>query len=272
MSVRTPVTPFIPVVLAALTLGAVLPAHAQQATANTPESSTKITLGLGAAYVPRYAGSDQYTGVALPVISVVTPWGGFIDTLQGIGYRRNLGDSFVASAAIGYDGGRKDSNEHFKQGSDFLKGMGEVKGAALLNLSLGYRFTPNLSVSVGASQPLSNRDRGRTYNAKIDATVMTMPKDKLAVSGSAHFGSADYNQTFFGVTTAQTASSGFHTYTPGSGLYAVKGAVTWTHAFNANWSLLAATEATRYMSKAGDSPIVKARTNYGTMAAVNYTF
>jgi len=246
-----------------------LPASAQQAAA---DSETKITLGLGAAYMPRYAGSDEYKAVALPVISVVTPWGGFIDAGEGIGYRHSFGDQFIASAALGYDPGRKDSNQSLKPGSDKLRGMGEVKGAALLNLSLGYRLTQSLTLSVGASQPLSNRDRGRTYYAKADATVMTMPRDKLAVAGSAHFGSNDYNQSYFGVTTNQSATSGYTKYTPGSGLYAVKAAITWTHRFDDNWSLLAATEATRYMKKAGDSPIVKARTNYGTMAAVNYTF
>jgi outer membrane scaffolding protein for murein synthesis (MipA/OmpV family) len=92
------------------------------------------------------------------------------------------------------------------------------------------------------------------------------------VGGSALFGSNDYNQSYFGVTANQSATSGYTKYTPGSGLYAVKAAITWTHRFDDNWSLLAATEATRYMKKAGDSPIVKARTNYGTMAAVNYTF
>lgn len=255
---------------AALTVAVAIPASAQQT--KTADSETKITLGLGAAYMPRYAGSDEYKAAALPVISVVTPWGGFIDAGEGIGYRHSFGDKFIASAALGYDAGRKDSNQSLKPGSDKLKGMGEVKGAALLNLSLGYRLTQNLTLSAGASQPLSNRDRGRNYYAKVDATVMTMPRDKLAVAGSALFGSDDYNQSYFGVTANQSATSGFKKYTPGSGLYAVKAAITWTHRFDDNWSLLAATEATRYMTKAGDSPIVKARTNYGTMAAVNYTF
>jgi outer membrane protein len=259
----------------ALTAAVVVPASAQQTAATATaaaNSETKITLGLGAAYLPRYAGSDEYKATALPVISVVTSWGGFIDAGEGIGYRRSFGDKFIASAAIGYDAGRKDSNQNFKAGSDKLKGMGEVKGAALLNLSLGYRLTQNLTLSAGASQPLSNRDRGRNYYAKADATVMTMPRDKLAVAGSALFGSNDYNQSYFGVTANQSATSGYTRYTPGAGLYAVKAAITWTHRFDENWSLLAATEATRYMKKAGDSPIVKARTNYGTMAAVNYTF
>ena len=254
---------------ATFTLAVAIPASAQQTAA---DSETKITLGLGAAYMPRYAGSDEYKGVALPVISVVTPWGGFIDAGEGIGYRHTFGDKFIASAALGYDAGRKDSNQSLKAGSDKLRGMGEVKGAALLNLSLGYRLTQNLTLSAGASQPLSNRDRGRNYYTKVDATVMTMPRDKLAVAGSALFGSNDYNQSYFGVTANQSATSGYTKYTPGSGLYAVKAAITWTHRFDDNWSLLAATEATRYMKKAGDSPIVKARTNYGTMAAVNYTF
>ena len=81
------------------TMVVAIPASAQQAAAL---SETKITLGLGAAYMPRYAGSDEYKAAALPVISVVTPWGGFIDAGEGIGYRHTFGDKFIASAALGF--------------------------------------------------------------------------------------------------------------------------------------------------------------------------
>lgn len=60
--------------IVAATLAAIaaipIPASAQQTVA---DSGTRITLGLGAAYMPRYAGSDEYKAAALPVISVVTP-------------------------------------------------------------------------------------------------------------------------------------------------------------------------------------------------------
>lgn len=256
----------------ALLSGAIsaLPAHAQQASA-VPDA-TAVSVGLGAAYMPRYAGSDEHVVAALPVLTVTTAWGGFIDGIQGIGYRHQLGDMFFASAALSYDPGRTDANEKFKPGSDQLKGMGDIKASVLANAELGINLTPRVMLAAGISQPVSNRERGRTMHARVNAIVMQMPKDKLVLAGSAHFGSAEYNQTFFGVTDAQAARTRFTRYSPGSGLYALKSSLAWTHAFNANWSLLAATEVTRYMKTAADSPIVKARTSYGSMVALNYTF
>jgi len=123
---------------AAILSGAIsaLPVQAQQASPAPPDT-TAVSVGLGVAYMPRYAGSDEHVVAALPVLTVTTPWGGFIDGVQGIGYRHRLGDTFFASAALSYDPGRTDANEKFKPGSNQLKGMGDIKASVLVNAELG---------------------------------------------------------------------------------------------------------------------------------------
>src|SRR5450830_627165 len=91
-------------------------AAAQQVSQSQPQSGSwlqdsKVTIGLGAGVAPRYAGSNEYRMLPVPVLNIVTPSGFFVDSLQGAGYKHDIGDLFFASAGIGYGVGRKDSND-----------------------------------------------------------------------------------------------------------------------------------------------------------------
>jgi outer membrane scaffolding protein for murein synthesis (MipA/OmpV family) len=249
---------------------------AAQQTAPGPSGSwlqdTKVTIGLGVGGMARYAGSDEYRAVPVPVLNVVSPSGFFVDSMKGVGYRHDIGDALFASAAIGYDAGRKDSNDGLRSGSDKLKGMGEIKGSVLANLEAGIKLGGSSSFSVGLSQALSNRERGISYHAQLSSTVLKLEKDNVTVSGAAYFGSAKYNQTFFGVTALQSRNSGYAQYKAESGLNALNASVVWTHSFNRTWSVSTMVGATHYVQKAADSPLVLAKTNYSGFTSVNYSF
>ncbi|AMO97052.1 mltA-interacting MipA family protein [Collimonas fungivorans] len=250
-------------------------AAAQQVTPSQPGSwlqDTKITIGLGVGATARYAGSDEYRAVPVPVLNIVSPSGFFVDSLQGAGYRYDISDTLFASAAIGYGAGRKDSNDGLQPGSDKLKGMGEIKGSVLANLEAGIKLGRSASFSVGLSQPLSNRERGISYRAQLSSTVLALAKDKVSVSGTAYFGSAKYNQAFFGVTALQSRDSGYAQYKAESGLNALNASLVWTHSFNQTWSVSTMVGATHYVQKAADSPLVLDKTNYSGFTSVNYSF
>lgn len=250
-------------------------AAAQQAAPSQPGSwlqDTKITIGLGVGRMARYAGSDEYRVVPVPVLKIVSPSGFFLDSTQGAGYRKDISDTLFASAAIGYGAGRKDSNDGLQSGSDKLKGMGEIKGSVLANLEAGIKLGGSSTFSVGLSQPLSNRERGISYHAQLSSTVLALEQDNATVSGAAYFGSAKYNQTFFGVTALQSRNSGYAQYKAESGLNALNASVVWTHSFNRTWSVSTMVGATHYMQKAADSPLVLAKTNYSGFTSVNYSF
>ena len=252
-------------------------AVAQQVTQSQPQSGSwlqdsKVTIGLGAGVAPRYAGSNEYRMLPVPVLNIVTPSGFFVDSLQGAGYKHDIGDLFFASAGIGYGVGRKDSNDGLLPGSAKLKGMGEIKGSVLANLDLGVKLGHVATFTVGASQPLSNRERGLSYHAELSGTVLTLAKDQVSVSGTAEFGSAKYNQTFFGVTAEQSRNSGYAAYKADSGLNALTSSIVWTHSFNQTWSVSTVLSATHYMQKAADSPLMLDKTNYGAFTTVNYSF
>jgi MipA family protein len=249
-------------------------AIAQQAPAPSTSwlQDSQVTIGLGVGAMARYAGSDEYHAVPVPVLNIVTPSGFFVDTMQGAGYRYDINDMFFATAAIGYGAGRKDSDDGLQPGSSKLKGMGEIKGSALANISAGVKLGRIGTLSLAVSQPVSNRDRGLSYQAQISSTVLTLAKDKVSVSAAAMFGDAKYNQTFFGVNAIQSRNSGYAQYTAESGLNAMNVSLVWTHSFNKTWSVSTLLGATHYMQKAADSPLMLDKTNYSGFTTVNYSF
>ena len=152
--------------LAALT--ALLAANSVQASGQTADavsaepSSTKadasqggdsLTVGLGVAYLPAYAGSDESRLMPAPYIERTFGNGFFIGTGRGLGYQVTLGD-FSASAALSYGGKRDEHKRTLGAGSDALKGMGEVEGGAQAILAVSYRLG-SVGLSLGTMQNLS---------------------------------------------------------------------------------------------------------------------
>lgn len=246
--------------------------QSSEATASNWLKDTQITIGLGAGVMPRYAGSNEYRAVPVPVLNVTSSSGFFVESLQGVGFRHDINDILFASASIGYDAGRKESNSGLSPGSAKLRGMGEIKGAAVANIEAGVKLGSIGNFSIGISEPLSDRERGMTYHAQLSTPVLVSSQDNVSVSGGVVFGSAKYNQTFFGVTATQSAHSGYVQYKSGAGVNAVNAALSWTHSFNATWSVSSMVGATHYQKEAARSPLVFAKTNYSAFTTLNYSF
>ncbi|MFC5475676.1 MipA/OmpV family protein [Paraherbaspirillum soli] len=243
-----------------------------QAQPKAPLQASQITLGLGAGAMPRYAGSDEYRAVPVPVLNIVTPSGFFFDSSQGAGYRFDLSDMLFATTAISYDPGRKDSNDGLEPGSAKLKGMGEIKGSVLAKVGAGIKLGRIGTFTIDVSQPVSNRERGLSAVAQLNSTVLSLTKDRVEISGGVSFGSAKYNQTYFGVSAIQSRNSGYAKYKADSGLNALNSSVTWTHNLSKTWSVSTMLGVTHYVQKAASSPIVLAKTNYSGFTTINYSF
>ncbi|MFM0156516.1 MipA/OmpV family protein [Paraburkholderia sediminicola] len=242
------------------------------ARADGAQGGYSVTAGFGAAIAPRYLGSSDYQVVPVPYLDVVTPKGIYIDSEKGIGYKWLLPSNFFIDTSINYALGRKDENEAWQSGSNYLKGMGDIPGALITTITAGYRLGTVGDVTLSANLPLTDRSRGETYRLGFDYIALQIGRDRLSTSAEADFGSSKYNQTFFGVDASQSADTAFPEYGVGSGLYAVRAGVTWEHQFNKHWSLSASQQITNLTGHAVNSPIVQRRVSLSTDALVGYTF
>ena len=90
----------------------------------------------------------------------------------------------------------------------------------------------------------------------------------LALTGS--WGSSKYMQTYYGVSDAQSAASGFARHDAGAGIYAWSMDLDWNHKLTARWSVLAAAGVTQLTGEAGDNPIVQRKTSPTGSLQVTY--
>ena len=254
--------------------GAVLALLATPALAAGQRQGNVLTLGGGVDVAPRYSGSDKSRVTAAQVVDYAMANGFFISTTRGLGYGNRVGN-LDYSAALSYRAGRKDrdvSSDSIASGSDYLRGMGDIKGSAVVVPGLGYRITDWLNVQLQAEVPVSERDNGEAVHFGITSPLYTSPENSVTLALTGSWGSSKYMQTYYGVSAAQSAASGFARHDAGSGIYAYSLNLDWTHKLTSRWSLLAAAGVTQLTGEAGDSPIVQRKTSPVGSLKVTYSF
>ncbi|MEG5548601.1 MipA/OmpV family protein [Enterobacter wuhouensis] len=254
--------------------GAVLALLTTPALAAEYNQGNVLTLGGGVDVAPRYSGSDKSRVSAAQVVDYAMANGFFISTSRGLGYGNNFGN-LDYSAALSYRAGRKDkdvSSDSISSGSDELRGMGEIKGSAIVVPGLGYKVSDWLNLQLLAEVPVSERDNGEAVHFGIASPLYTSPKNALTLSMNGSWGTSKYMQTYYGVSAEQSAASGFSRHEPGAGLYAWSVNVDWSHKLTPRWSILAATGVTQLVGDAADSPIVKRKTSPTGSLKVTYSF
>ncbi|MES3572704.1 MipA/OmpV family protein [Enterobacter hormaechei] len=254
--------------------GAVLALLATPALAAGQRQGNVLTLGGGVDVAPRYSGSDKSRVTAAQVVDYAMANGFFISTTRGLGYGNRVGN-LDYSAALSYRAGRKDrdvSSDSIASGSDYLRGMGDIKGSVVVVPGLGYRITDWLNVQLQAEVPVSERDNGEAVHFGIASPLYTSPENSVTLALTGSWGSSKYMQTYYGVSAAQSAASGFARHDAGSGIYAYSLNLDWTHKLTSRWSLLAAAGVMQLTGEAGDSPIVQRKTSPVGSLKVTYSF
>ncbi|MFP5392894.1 MAG: MipA/OmpV family protein [Gammaproteobacteria bacterium] len=237
-------------------------------TSTQPETST--TVGLGVAYVPEYAGAKKSRAFPLLAFEYANANGLFASSQKGIGYQTKAGPVNL-SAALGYDVGRRERDSNVRFGSKALKGMGDIRGSALLGLGIGYDFG-FVSVGLQSNLALSHRERGNEYELAAQVPLLADDADKVGLFFSADYSDKKNSQTFYGVTAQQSLRSGYKVYTPKAGFTKAALGVSWNHTFNKNWSLNTMAGAMHMLGDAADSPLTARKTAPVLLTTVNYTF
>ncbi|MGZ0785462.1 MipA/OmpV family protein [Pseudomonas saponiphila] len=229
----------------------------------------------GAASMPRYSGSDERSVTPILGAEIVSPYGFFLNTEQGLGWGNEWG-GLSFSTWVGASDERRDKN-HLGQGSKRLKGMGEIKSRAQFGAHLGYDLGPfELGATVTHAQKKNdNRDTGSAYSLlqlSIASTLYEGRLGSLDASLSSLFGNADYMQTWYGVSNTQAANSRFSAYRAKGGLVSSGGDLTWSLPLNEQ-TKLSTQLSMQYLSKeAGNSPIVDRRLQTVLGTQIEYSF
>lgn len=267
-------------------LGACGSAMAQTPALNLmPDGSHDLYIGLGAESRPAYQGARETRVVALPVLQMEWSNGVFIagasagmhlshqsqqeygPMLLLEGQRDPYGTSSTAGSINNgiIQSGQVSSNK--------LVGMDEINmhllAGGFYNFAItdGLRLTNNLLYGAGNSHDGLRLISDLRYHLNTFA-----PHHTVSVSAGLTLVNQAYNQTYFGVTSAESLRSHNHMFTPSAGVKDVHADMHWNWALSASWLLTSSLNFTRLNGSAADSPLVERASSVSISSALAYRF
>jgi len=212
----------------------------------------RVQVGLAAEPRPAYEGARNYRTLAGPVIDVRYRDIYFASVGEGIGVNLVHGENYRAGIAVGYDLGRRESDD-----LTHLKGLGNIEVAPVLKVFGSYVVSKDF--------PLVLRADARRYVGGADGWVgdveayLPLPgsskKFVMFAGPSVTFADRGHMQTTFGVNDSQALASGYPVYAAHGGMNAVGFGFTATRIISSRWLVNANLAVNRLLGSARDSPI-----------------
>ena len=212
---------------AALTLLAATPLHAQML-------DLTLDAGLGVELGPKYPGADE---------GQTTPW---LILRNGAA---DEGAGFSISPSFGLKG-KRDSGD-----GDGLAGLDEIDRAVELGLRLGYGFGP-VSTYATVRRGFGGHE-GITGAVGAKYRTELSPELTLWSGVQAVYGNGAFNDTYFGVTEAESAASDLRATSIGGGFNEAALTFEARYALGDDTAILGEVRYARLIGDAADSPVVQ---------------
>lgn len=234
---------------------------------------------MGVAAVPEFEGS-RHTRVQ-PVLGGEVFWRPGAGASLAMGSRGLVWTAWQttagsASLGLSVDPGRVDDDERkltpagLRPGSADLRGMGEVDMSALVSAAGSLNLGP-VSLT-GAVRKAVASHRGTLVEAGLALPWQLHRHAKLTVTPGVTWADRRHTQAYFGVTSLQSAASGYAAFDAGAGLKSQQLVVDFDMAFSRHWHLQALLRVQRLAGDAADSPITQRTRQASGMLALRYEF
>jgi MipA family protein len=251
-------------------------------------SPWQVSAGVGLVSTPDYEGSKKSISGIAPDINVSYKTNGLGtfaigSKARGVSWTPIETDAYSFGISLGAGPGRVDTKDGtlFRPGSKRLKGMGEIKSSAEIgvfghvNAGVPLTLAVTRGLGDGKADAITGSIKGHNGSRiELGAEIPWQISSNLGLSFMPNIVWADkkYNQTFFGVTAAQSARSGFAPYNAGAGLKSVGLTVGMNYKIDSNWSANAAASFNQLQGDAAKSPLVQKKLQNTFTVGVNYIF
>ena len=213
--------------------------------------------GIGASYGPGYMGADE---------NKTDPWFILRNVTLGQGGDEKQGFSLIPS--LNYIG-KRDAGDF-----DDLDGMKDISRAYEVGLKLSYVSGPFTSYThvrqgFGGHHGIVG-EIGTRYRQDVNERFTFWAGAELKG------GDSKFTDTYFGVSDAESVSSGYRAYNPGGGFYEANVNVEARYMLNENWAVLGRATYGRLLGDAADSPLVQDKNqpeiSVGIVRHLNFKF
>jgi outer membrane scaffolding protein for murein synthesis (MipA/OmpV family) len=166
----------------------------------------RVILGAAAQAQPAYDGSRAYRVEGGPVINIRYRDVAFLSTGEGLGYNFLRGDHYQVGLAMAYDRGREEKQDYAN-----LRGMGDIPAAPVAKLYSSWVLSRKfpMILRVDARQFIG----GAVGDAAVYLPLPGSSKSFVMFAGpSITLADNHYLQTLYGVSPAQSVTSGHRIY------------------------------------------------------------
>lgn len=265
MLIRPPLFRFL--TLAAALLGANHHLHAQ--TVSLPQKAaegTSWTLGVAVLSVPSYFGADSQRVLVLPAVTARSEEGWFITGRGDAGWNFSKDNQLEYGVMLSPQLARNESAD------PALKGMGDIKLRPELGGFVNYRPIRGLNLQAAVRAGSGNDQKGAILSLAAGTVIPVSKSMVLAGSVGLAFTNQAYAQSFFGVNSAQSASSGYAVYQPRAGLADVNLTLALVGQLTPRWNYTAGINAARLLGDYKNSPLTQKANQAAFFSSVSYKF
>jgi MipA family protein len=251
---------------AALLAAATLPlaAHA--------ELTNSSMIGPGVRSRPAYDGSDTQRGELVPVIRYLgEPL--FIRSTQGVlegGLRMKLAPGLFGAAQVAYEPGRRASESGFLES----RGVPDVDRGASVGAQIEWdaKIGPAPTTLLARVRRHVESDRGTQADLRFSIGVLEVGRLGAGLFAQTTWGSGSAMRSLYGISAAESATTGLRAYSPDSGLLYASVGLLWSYDITGKWAAVGNFELRHLGKEAKDSPLAQRSTNHYMAAGVAYRF
>jgi MipA family protein len=228
------------------------------------KDSGSVGAAVIAAY--EYQGSDQRRTRVLPVLNYQWANGWFAGISNGIGYNFSKSAQLQYGVRLTADGGREAKR------ANALRGMGDINAAAEGGAFFNYSPVQGLFLNSSARYGAGSDHKGLVVDLGTDYSTAIAAKWIGSAGAGITLANANYMQSYFGVTGAQSAASGYAVQSAGAGARDVRAKVALTYLIDGRTSVTGAIAVSSLLGDAKDSQLTRKRTSGSAVVAVAYAF
>jgi len=231
-----------------------------------PPGTESGLAGIAVVSAPRYLGSDQRRVLAAPLLDYQWRNGWFAGSVNGIGYNFSKEGTLQFGLRLTADLGRKERR------SSALRGLGDVDGRAEFGGFLNVRPTPHLLLSSSLRAGSGDDRRGLVLDLGATQSIALSPQLHASLGLGLTLANREHLRSYFGVSAAQSAASGYSAYAPDAGLRDFRASLGLSYMITPATALSLGLTAQVLQGDAEKSPVTRDRSALSGLLALSHRF
>lgn len=212
-----------------------------------------VVIGVGGVVAPDYVGSDDYKVSPFPIVQV-----NYQDLVYFDGAQQSLALNVMGSGDLKVGPLVKLDLGRDQDDNNALRGLGDVDFSIEVGGYVEYSVS-GITVEASLVKDIAAGHEGLVGTVGIGYSMPLAQGLYFNVGSELTWASGEYLRSYFGVSEAQAARSGYAAYQIKSGLKDVGLNASLTYSIDQNWSINGYVGFKRLLDDVADSPIVKLR-------------